>query len=69
MDFRTVKCSPYGEKRSLDFVGKAFKLPNHPNVTAINAIYGSDVVALRSFGTATNLAPPRQMRFSIDFEF
>ena len=64
-----MKYIPYGGKRRLDFVAEAFNLLNRTNVTAINAIYGSDVVALRSFGTATNLGPPRQMRFSIDFEF
>jgi hypothetical protein len=69
VDFRIVKYIPYGPKRRLDFVAEAFNLLNHPNVTAINAIYGSDVVLLRSFGTATNFAEPRQMRFSIDFEF
>jgi len=69
VDFRIVKYIPYGGERRLDFVAEAFNLLNHPNVTAINGIYGSDVVPLRRFGTAANFGTPRQMRFSIDFEF
>jgi hypothetical protein len=69
VDFRIVKYIPYGGKRRLDFVAEAFNLLNHPNITSINAIYGSDIVPLRSFGIASNFGTPRQMRFSIDFEF
>jgi len=69
MDLRIVKYIPYGGKRRLDFVAEAFNLLNHPNVTAINAFYGSELTPLRSFGTATNFGARRQLRFSIDFEF
>jgi hypothetical protein len=69
VDVRIVKFIPYGEQRRLDFTVEAFNLLNHPNVLAINAFYGSGGAALPSFGTISNLAAPRQIRFSIDFEF
>jgi hypothetical protein len=69
VDLRIVKYIPYGEKRRLDFVTEAFNLLNHPNVTAINAFYGSEISPLRSFGAPANFGAPRQIRFSIDFEF
>jgi hypothetical protein len=69
IDVRIVKYIPYGEQRRLDFTAEAFDLLNHPNIVAINAFYGSGFAPLSSFGTVSNLAAPRQIRFSIDFEF
>jgi hypothetical protein len=69
IDVRIVKYIPYGEQRRLDFTAEAFNLLNHPNIVGINAFYGSAFVPLSSFGTVSNLAAPRQIRFSIDFEF
>jgi hypothetical protein len=69
VDCRIVKYIPYGGIRRLDFAAEAFNLLNHPNVSAINPFYGSNVTPLRSFGSATGVAEPRQLRFSIDFEF
>ena len=69
VDLRIVKYFPYGERRRLDFTAEAFNLYSHPNVVAVNAFYGSGLTALPGFGTATGFAAPRQIRFSVDFEF
>src|SRR5262249_52484305 len=63
VDLRVVKYIPYGERRRLDFVGEAFNFFNHPNIVGVNPFVGS------SFGAVTALAAPRQLRFSVDFEF
>jgi hypothetical protein len=64
-----VKYIPYGGPRRLDFTAEAFNLFNHPNVHSVNPFYGSGNTPLPGFGSVTNLAAPRQLRFSIDFEF
>lgn len=69
LDLRVVKYIPYGGRRRLDLVTEAFNLLNHPNVLGVNAVYGSGPRPLPGFGTTTMLAAPRQIRFSIDFEF
>jgi hypothetical protein len=68
-DLRALKYVPFGEKRRLDLVVEFFNLFNHPNVTSINSFYGSRAVPLPTFSTATAYLSPRQVRFSIDFEF
>ena len=68
-DLRVLKYSPMGERRKLDVVVEAFNLFNHPNVLSLNSFYGSGVNPLSSFGVPTSFAAPRQIRFSIDFEF
>ncbi len=47
----------------LDLVVEFFNLFNHPNVVAISPSYGSGVTPISTFSA------PRQVRFSIDFEF
>ena len=69
VDLRLVKYIPYGETRRLDFTTEAFNLLNHPNVLGVNPFYGSGLLPLPGFGSATSLAAPRQIRFSIDLEF
>jgi hypothetical protein len=69
IDLRIVKYFPYGETRRLDFTAEAFNMLNHPNVLAVNPFFGSGTVPLPTFGTAAAFAAPRQIRFSIDFEF
>jgi outer membrane receptor protein involved in Fe transport len=68
-DLRTLKYFPFGERRRLDLVVEAFNLFNHPNVLALNPFFGSGASPLPSFRTPTSFAAPRQIRFSIDFEF
>jgi hypothetical protein len=68
-DIRALKYFPMGERRRLDLVVEAFNLFNHPNVLNLDSSFGSGVTPLSSFGTPTSFAAPRQVRFSIDFEF
>jgi len=68
-DLRALKYFPMGERRRLDLVVEAFNLFNHPNVLSRNQFFGSGVTPLPSFGMPTSFAAPRQIRFSIDFEF
>jgi hypothetical protein len=68
-DLRALKYFPFGEKKRLDLVVEFFNLFNHPNITSINPFFGSAIWPLPTFGTPTAFSPPRQIRFSIDFEF
>ncbi|PYS46427.1 MAG: hypothetical protein DMF68_19260, partial [Acidobacteria bacterium] len=68
-DLRALKYFPFGEKRKLDLVVEAFNLFNHPNVTTLSQFFGSGTVPLSTFRTPTSFSSPRQLRFSIDFEF
>ncbi len=69
VDIRALKYFPFGEQRRLDLVVEAFNLFNHPNVLGLDPFYGSAATPLASFRLPTSFAAPRQMRFSIDFEF
>ncbi len=68
-DVRALKYFPLGEKRRLDLVVEGFNLFNHPNIVAVNSFYGSGATPLATFGTPTAFSSPRQIRFSIDYEF
>ncbi len=68
-DLRALKYFPMGERRRLDLVVEAFNLFNHPNVLSVNSFSGSGVTPFPTFGMPTSFAAPRQVRFSIDFEF
>jgi hypothetical protein len=77
VDLRLVKYIPFegftpysaSGHRRLDFVVEFFNLFNHPNVVGVNPFYGSGAVALPSYGAPVSFGRPRQIRFSIDFEF
>lgn len=77
VDLRLVKFIPLGGftpystsgHRRLDFVVEFFNLFNHPNVVGVNPFYGSGATPLPDFGHPIIFAKPRQLRFSIDFEF
>src|SRR5262249_15533628 len=69
LDLRALKYLPMREHRRLDLVVEAFNLFNHPNVLSLNQFFGSGLSPLPSFGAPTSFAAPRQIRFSIDFEF
>ena len=68
-DLRALKFFPMGERRRLDLVVEAFNLFNHPNVLSLNSFFGSGSTPLATFGMPTSFSAPRQIRFSIDFEF
>ena len=69
LDLRALKYFPMGEMRRLDLVVEAFNIFNHPNVLSLNPFFGSGGTPLSTFGVPTSFAAPRQIRFSIDFEF
>jgi hypothetical protein len=69
VDIRALKYFPFGERRRLDLVVEAFNLFNHPNVLGLNPFFGSRVTPLPTFRTPMSFSAPRQIRFSIDFEF
>ncbi|MDQ2938865.1 MAG: TonB-dependent receptor, partial [Acidobacteriota bacterium] len=69
LDLRALKYFPFEGKRRLDLVVELFNVFNHPNVLAINPSYGSGLRPVPTYGQPTSFAAPRQIRFSIDFEF
>jgi hypothetical protein len=68
-DLRALKYFPMGGRRRLDLAVEAFNLFNHPNVLSRNSFFGSGATPPSTFGMPTSFAAPRQVRFSIDFEF
>ena len=69
LDLRVLKFFKVGEHGKLDFVVESFNLLNHTNVVALNQFYGVAGSPLPAFGTPNKAGIPRQMQFSIDFEF
>ncbi|MBV9925548.1 MAG: TonB-dependent receptor [Acidobacteria bacterium] len=69
VDLRALKYIPVGERRRLDLVVEFFNLFNRPNVVGVNPVFGAGAAPLPSFGAPAAFAAPRQVRFSIDFEF
>jgi hypothetical protein len=64
-----LKFFKIGEHSRLDFVVESFNSLNHMNVIALNQFYGGDNTPLPSFSVPNIAAIPRQLQFSIDFEF
>jgi hypothetical protein len=69
LDLRLLKFFKVGEHGKLDLVVESFNLLNHTNVVALNQYYGAESLPLRPFATANRAGIPRQLQFSIDFEF
>ena len=68
-DLRVLKFFKIGEHGKLDFVAESFNVLNHINVVALNQFYGPDRSPLSVFATPNKASAPRQLQFSIDFEF
>jgi hypothetical protein len=68
-DLRVLKFFKIGEHGKLDFVAESFNLLNHTNVAALNQFYGTEVAPLPEFARPNKAGIPRQLQFSIDFEF
>jgi outer membrane receptor protein involved in Fe transport len=68
-DLRVLKFFKVGEHGKLDFVVESFNLLNHTNVVALNPFYGAETSPIPAFSTANKASIPRQLQFSIDFEF
>jgi hypothetical protein len=69
LDLRVLKFFKIGEHGKLDFVVESFNLLNHTNVVALNQFYGPGNLPIPSFPTPDKAGIPRQLQFSIDFEF
>jgi hypothetical protein len=68
-DLRVLKFFKIGEHGKLDFVVESFNLLNHTNVVALNQFYGAEGSPLPEFAAPNKADIPRQLQFSIDFEF
>jgi hypothetical protein len=69
VDLRVLKFFKIGEHGKLDFVVESFNLLNHTNVVALNQFFGVASSPIPVFATANNAGIPRQLQFSVDFEF
>jgi len=69
VDLRILKFFNIGERGKLDLVAESFNLFNHRNVAALNQFYGPGLTQLSTFATPNRAGIPRQLQFSIDFEF
>jgi len=69
LDLRVLKFFKVGEHGKLDFVVESFNLLNHTNVVALNQVHGVQDSPIPAFATPTKAGIPRQLQFSIDFEF
>jgi hypothetical protein len=49
--------------------GNPFNVLNHTNVVSLNQFYGVASSPIPVFATANKAAIPRQLQFSVDFEF
>jgi len=68
-DLRVLKFFKIGEHGKLDFVEESFNVLNHTNVLALNQFYGPDRSPLSEFAIPNKAGIPRQLQFSIDYEF
>ena len=69
LDLRILKFFKVGEHGKLDLVAESFNLLNHTNVVALNQFYGTQVSPLPAFARPNKAGIPRQLQFSVDFEF
>jgi outer membrane receptor for ferrienterochelin and colicin len=69
LDLRVLKYFKVGEHGKLDFVVESFNLLNHTNIVALNQFYGVRGSPLPAFATPNKADIPRQLQFSLDFEF
>jgi hypothetical protein len=69
LDLRVLKFFKVGEHGKLDFVVESFNPLNRTNVAARNQFYGVDSSPIPAFATPNKADIPRQLQFSIDFEF
>jgi len=69
LDLRVLKFFKVGAHGKLDVVVESFNLCNHTNVVALNQFYGAGVLPISSFAAPNKASIPRQLQFSLDFEF
>ncbi len=70
LDLRVLKFIPIKRERTrLDMVAEFFNLFNRLNVSDINPFFGVGASPITTFSSPIDAFNPRQMQFSIDFEF
>lgn len=69
LDLRVLKFFKVGEHGKLDVVAESFNLLNHANVLALNQFYGPELGPQPFFSLPNKAGIPRQLQFSVDFEF
>ena len=67
-DLRILKMVPIW-RGHLDIVAESFNLLNKQNVDLLNPVYGSGISAEGSFAKPIQIADPRRIQFSLDFEY
>ena len=55
--------------RPLDFVAESFNVLNHTNAVSLNQFYGPENSPIPVFTRLNEAGIPRQLQFSIDFEY
>ena len=69
IDLRLLKSIYFGEKRRLDLAIESFNVLNHTNVSQINPFFGAGLDPIEGFARPIEALNPRQVQFSVDFEF
>lgn len=68
-DLRVLKFFKVGEHGKLDFVAESFNLLNRTNVSQVSPWFGAQLTPVTSFARPIEALNPRQLQFSLDFEF
>jgi hypothetical protein len=67
-DLRILKMVPIW-RGHLDIVAESFNLLNKQNIDLINPVYGSGATAEPQFNQPIQVADPRRIQFSLDYEY
>lgn len=67
-DLRILRMVPIW-RGHLDIVAESFNLLNRQNVELLNEAYGSNQTQAATFSQPIQVADPRQIQFSLDFEY
>ncbi|HUV97576.1 MAG TPA: TonB-dependent receptor [Acidobacteriaceae bacterium] len=67
-DLRILKMVPMW-RGHLDIVAESFNLLNRQNVDMVNPAYGSEQSSIAGFSQPIQVADPRRVQFSLDFEY
>ena len=68
LDLRALKMVPIW-RGHLDIVAESFNLLNHQNVEQRNSVYGTELTPTAQYWRPIQVAEPRRLQFSLDFEY
>jgi hypothetical protein len=68
LDFRALKTVKI-RRGKIDFVAESFNLLNHTNITQVSPYFGDDLFPVHGFKRTIETSVPRQVQFSLDYEF